>query len=279
VTLAARPGFAPNWRPPFRTVGIQWLGQSGFVLTGNRSQVLIDVYLSSDARRRAPPPVSAIDLTMVTLVLATHEHRDHLDLANWPLIAEASPVATFVVPGPLVASVQAAGIPRSRMVGAEPGVAFEVQGVGIVPLPSCHGITPGDAYTFGRELSDGAVRYLGYVVDIDGLKVYHAGDTISYAGQAELVRSTGARVALLPINGRDADRERRGIVGNLDSKEAAALAVASGVELAIPMHYDLIEGNLADPASFISAVDQLSASVSCVVLAGSRRMLWPISWA
>jgi L-ascorbate 6-phosphate lactonase len=57
-------------------------------------------------------------------------------------------------------------------------------------------------------------------------------------------------VALLPINGRDAEREARDIVGNLDGAEALGLARDAAIGSLVPMHYDLMDGNLADVDAF-----------------------------
>ncbi len=69
-------------------------------------------------------------------------------------------------------------------------------------------------------------------------------------GQAELLGRLGVDVALLPINGRDPEREAQDLVGNLDGPEALALARDTGVGSVVPMHYDLMEGNLGDADAF-----------------------------
>jgi L-ascorbate metabolism protein UlaG (beta-lactamase superfamily) len=107
-----------------------------------------------------------------------------------------------------------------------------------------------DAYTHGLPSDGGQVRYLGYVLDTPAGRVYHAGDTLRWPGQAELLAGLAVDVALLPINGRDAEREARDIVGNLDGAEALALARDAAIGSVVPMHYDLMEGNLADVEAF-----------------------------
>jgi len=67
-----------------------------------------------------------------------------------------------------------------------------------------------------------AVRYLGYVVDTPAGRLYHSGDTVRWPGDAELLGRHRVDLALLPINGRDEEREARDIVGNLDAGEALA---------------------------------------------------------
>jgi L-ascorbate metabolism protein UlaG (beta-lactamase superfamily) len=119
-----------------------------------------------------------------------------------------------------------------------------------------HGVTMEDAYGFGEELSGGAVRFLGYVVDVGQVRLYHAGDTIHYPGMEDTLRELAIHVALLPINGRDAEREARGIVGNLSEREAAWLATAIGAETVVPMHYDLFARNRGYPEWLVESVSR-----------------------
>src|SRR3989475_9335451 len=189
------------------------------------------------AERVSAPAFDPDDAVGVDLVACSHEHYDHLDLASLPAIARASPGARFVVPSPLVDPVAAAGIPRERLIGAQPDERIRLDGVTITPVPARHGVGMADAYTFGRELSGGLYRYLGYVLDDGVTRVYHAGDTIVYEGQAERMRALDVDLALLPINGRDHFREAAGVVGNMDHREAARLADEAGGGGPRPTHY------------------------------------------
>ncbi|HKW78307.1 MAG TPA: MBL fold metallo-hydrolase, partial [Candidatus Limnocylindria bacterium] len=134
-------------------------------------------------------------------------------------------------------------------VGARVGEELAVGDARIVPVPARHGVKVADAYTFGQELSGGLHRYLGYVITLGGVRVYHAGDTIRYEGMAERLRELRVDVALLPINGRTPEREARGLVGNLDHVEAADLAADAGIATVIPMHHDTIDGNTGSVAA------------------------------
>jgi len=118
--------------------------------------------------------------------------------------------------------------------------------VTVHPVPALHGVHVADAYTHGLPGDGDQVRYLGYVLETPAGRLYHAGDTLRWPGQAELLADLGVEVALLPINGRDARREALDIVGNLDAGEALALARDAAVATVVPMHYDLMEGNLGD---------------------------------
>jgi L-ascorbate metabolism protein UlaG (beta-lactamase superfamily) len=243
---------------PVPTGGVvaSWLGQAGFILRTPAVTALIDPFLAPYEGRRYESALAADEAVGVDLVLCTHEHVDHFDAESAPAIAKASPGAAFVVPTPIVDMVTESGVPADRVVGVQPGDRIEVAGMGIRPVPAMHGVTMDDAYGFGERLSGGAIRFLGYVVDADDVRVYHAGDTIHYPGMEDTLRELAIQVALLPINGRDAEREARGIVGNLSEREAASLATAIGVETLVPMHYDLFARNRGYPEWLVESVSR-----------------------
>jgi L-ascorbate metabolism protein UlaG (beta-lactamase superfamily) len=239
-------------------VALWWLGQAGFALRAGGdpggATVLLDPFLSPKPERLVPPPFAPDQAVGVRAVLCSHEHWDHLDADSLAALAAASPDAAVVVPSPLVPMVAALGVAPERVVGAQPGEPIELDGVTVHPVPACHGVDMADAYTFGRELSGGLYRYLGFVVEAGGVRVYHAGDTITYDGMAGWLEPLAPDVALLPINGRDRQREAHNIVGNMDHRDAAALAAALGVELLVPMHHDMFAGNLGFPAHLVDVV-------------------------
>jgi L-ascorbate 6-phosphate lactonase len=77
-------------------------------------------------------------------------------------------------------------------------------------------------------------------------------------------------VVLLPINGRDAERESQGIAGNLDEREAAELAAAAGAELLVPMHYDMFAANPGSPAKLVEIVGRDHPSLAVLVVSRDR---------
>jgi L-ascorbate 6-phosphate lactonase len=241
---------------PPRGVAASWLGQAGFILRTPSTTVMIDPFLAPYDGREYESGLTPADATGIDLVLCTHEHVDHLDADSVPAIAEASPQAVFVVPTPIVDMVTEAGIAADRVVGLQPGDPVELAGMRIRAVPAMHGVTMEDAYGFGETLSGGAIRFLGYVVDAGEVRLYHAGDTIHYPGMDETLCELAIDVAMLPINGRDAAREARGIVGNLSEREAAWLAAAIGVGTVVPMHYDLFARNRGYPEWLVESVSR-----------------------
>ena len=244
---------------------LSWLGQAGFVVRGAGVTALVDPFLSPYEGRRYESALAGEACTDIDVVLCTHEHVDHFDAVLAPLIARVSPQAVFVVPTPIVDMVTEVGIPPDRVVGLQPGVSWESPGLGVRAVPARHGVTMDDAYGFGESLSDGLVRFLGYVLEVDGVRIYHAGDTIHFEGMESTLRALQPDVALLPVNGRDAEREARGIIGNLSEREAAWLAPEIGARVLVPMHHDLFAVNRGWPAHVVEWVEREGRDVTVVV--------------
>ena len=239
------------------TVLLTWIGQAGFLLRTPATRLAVDPFLSDHPGRRFRSPVGVGDLAGTELVLATHQHLDHLDTPALASLLERDDRVRVVVPAPVVADAAEAGLPRDRLVGARPGEPVAAGDVTVHPVPSLHGVHVTDAYAHGLPGDGDEVRYLGYVLETPDGRVYHSGDTLRWPGQAELLRRHRVEVALLPINGRDAEREANDIVGNLDAGEALALARDAGIGTVVPMHYDLMDGNLGDVEEFARLAPEL----------------------
>jgi L-ascorbate 6-phosphate lactonase len=255
-------------------VGILWLGQSGFVLRFPTARVLIDAFLSPHRDRLVASPFSPREAKGFDVIACTHEHIDHLDLESLPALADSSPDARIVVPEPCVEMVVSDGIAAARVDGLQPGAPIEVSGITVHAIPACHGVHAADAYNFGGELSGGKIRYLGYVIQGGAVSVYHAGDTLLYDDLPRQLRQLAVDVALLPINGRDSAREAKDIVGNMSEAEAADLAVAARVKLAVPMHYDMFAANLGRPEKFVEAVRFRQGSPTVVIPARGEEFVY-----
>jgi L-ascorbate 6-phosphate lactonase len=260
--------------PAWGQVALWWLGQSGFGLRGNAAALVVDPFLADHPDRLFPPPVTPDKIGGLDAVVVTHDHLDHLDEESLPGLAEASPDARFVVPEPLVERLVDLGIPSERVAGARPDRPFELDGLTVHPVPASHGDDLEDGYGFGLEQSDGLYRYLGYVFDLGGVRVYHAGDTIPYTGMEDRLHDLRVDVALLPINGRDAEREGKGIVGNLDEEEAAQLAAAIGADLLVPMHYDMFAWNRGSPERLVELARTRHPELQILVPSRARRFVY-----
>jgi len=221
-----------------------FLGQAGFRLDLDGVGFVVDPWGSPHELRLIPPPPASLAAEGVDWLLVTHEHLDHLDLPYVPVVLEGSPRARVVLPA-AIASLVDGVVPDDRLVTVEPGDVLDLDGVEVRIVPAIHGVTTDDAYGDGTSLGGGP-RFVGYVLG-DGPRVYHAGDTIVTDVVRDALAPLDVDIALLPINGRDAEREARGLVGNMDAAEAVDLALDVGASLLVPYHWDGFAGNTVDP--------------------------------
>jgi L-ascorbate metabolism protein UlaG (beta-lactamase superfamily) len=233
-----------------RSLAFWGLGQVGVAIKGPGGVMYVDPYLTdSDGAggrlpRTFPPPLSPAEVTNATAVLLTHVHIDHTDPETVLPISEASPEARFVAPFTSNDILVETGLDGDRIFVPEVGEAVEVAGARVTAIPSSH-----------TELEHDPERgypYLGYVIEWNGVAVYHAGDTVVYDGLIETLSAWDIELAFVPINGRDYFRTGRGIIGNTDFRETAELTETLDIGLIVPTHYDLIEGNTVDPGYFVS---------------------------
>jgi L-ascorbate metabolism protein UlaG (beta-lactamase superfamily) len=236
-------------------VSLWWLGQSGVLVHYDGVCIAIDPYLSDSLTHKyattSKPHVRmtarVVDpalLAMVSVVTSSHNHTDHLDAETIGPMRQANPALAVLC--------------------SAANVDFAQQRLGMMPT----GLVLGTPYTHGpfvihavpaahnqREQDDaGHERYIGIVVEVGGVTIYHSGDTLRYDGMVELLRRWVIDVAVLPINGNDSARE---VAGNLDGVEAAQLAHDIGARLVVPCHYDMFAFNTADPAVFVDTARQL----------------------
>ena len=237
---------------PQRGVVVWWLGQSGFVLRGATATVVIDPFVTDFCSfgRLYDPPLEPEELDAVDLLLGTHDHVDHIDPLGFPRILAASPGAAAVVPEAVRERVVELVGSAERVLGASVGSAIEERGVSITPFPAVHGALPDDGYGF-HQTGSGEYPFLGYVLELDGVRIAHTGDTLVYDGLAERLRALDLDLLIVPINGTSWFREQRGIVGNMNVLEAAELAEASAARLVVPVHWDLFADNTEDPEHFM----------------------------
>lgn len=260
--------------PPPDSIAMWWLGQASIVLRGAGMTIYIDPFFSAYPDRLVPPPFAPASAPPANIILCTHEHVDHFDPQTLPGMAQASPDARFLVPLHLVEQTVALGISAGRVVGIQVGEQLHLGAMTVLAVPASHGLKAPPAnygFDFIEREGEKLYRYLGYIVEIAGVRVYHAGDTVVYDGMVEQLRQQEIDIAFLPINGRSYFREQKDIVGNMDEREAADLAAAAGVKLLVPIHYEMFAANQGRPGVLVDYVHTHHAGLSCLVPASGRR--------
>jgi L-ascorbate metabolism protein UlaG (beta-lactamase superfamily) len=156
--------------------------------------------------------------------------------------------------------------------GVRPGDRLELPGGGgLRVVPAIHALHPEDGYSEGGD----PPRFVGYVIEYDGVAIYHAGDTIADARLLAGLDGVRVDVALLPVNGRTFFRERQDLAGNLDARDAVALAAHCGASILVPVHWDLFEGNTERAGAAADAAAEAGAPVHVMTLSRERPWVVP----
>ncbi len=238
---------------------IWWTGQEGFVFKSHGQIIYIDPYLSSYAERITkgkpdehvrikPAPMKPEDVNNADIVLCTHDHADHIDPEGIPIIAAASARAQFVVPECARETMRDFGIEDERIHTMKGDDKLHIKDIHVHAVPAKH-------EEFDKHPQKG-YPYLSYVINIGGISIFHAGDTIPYEGQVERVKQHRIDLAFLPINGRDELRHKLNFEGNFTCEEAVQFALDIKAGLTIPMHYDMFTINTADINEFRRIADR-----------------------
>lgn len=212
---------APALQP--LVANIHWLGHDAFRIDGKGATIYIDPY-----RLKAGPAAD--------LILITHDHADHASPADVEKIKKPE---TVIVTTPAAASKLSGDIKTVK-----PGDELTVKGVFVRAVP---------AYNLNKFRSPGVpfhpkeAGHVGFVITVDGVRIYHAGDTDAIPEMAGLAPD----VALLPVSGT--------YVMTVDEAVDAAKAIRPKV--AVPMHVGEGIGTLDDAAGF-----KAKATVPVIVL-------------
>ena len=192
--------------------GLTWLGHAAFRWEGGGVTLYLDPW-------QIPSESHDADL-----VLISHPHFDHLDPASVAKIVKAD--AEIVTVADCASKLKEAGITNSVHV-VKPGDKLQVKGVAIEVIP---------AYNISKKFHTKESGWAGFVLEVNGVRLYHAGDT-DFIPEMHGLK---VDVALLPVSGTYV----------MTAEEAAQAARAINPKVAIPMHYGTIVGTLADAKRF-----------------------------
>ncbi|NOX71330.1 MAG: MBL fold metallo-hydrolase [Candidatus Micrarchaeota archaeon] len=197
---------------------IRWLGHDTFLIEAGGKVIYIDPY------------VLPVNSPLADIILVTHEHFDHL---NKEKIGEIRKPDTIFVCNKSVAS---------QLEGDKHVLEyFEKTDVGNITVECVPAYNPVKKYHpkgFG----------CGFVLEADGKRVYHAGDTDLIP---EMEKLENVDVALLPIGGT--------YTMNIDEAIDAALIIRP--RIVVPMHYGTLEGLDADPEEFKEKIESQSSII------------------
>ena len=196
--------------------GLHWLGHDSFRIDGS-CVVYVDPW-------KLPPGAPSADL-----ILVTHEHFDHFSIED---------IRKIAVPGTSVVGPQSVA---SQLAGEEILTVIAVSAGDVVTAGSAV-IAAVPAYNVDKYRSPGELFHpreaggVGYVVDLDGRRIYHAGDTDAIPE----MRGVDCDIALVPVGG----------TYTMTVEEAASACSFLDAALVVPMHYGDIVGRHSDALRF-----------------------------
>ncbi len=174
------------------------------------------------------------------LILVTHDHYDHLSPEDIARVRKESTV--LVLPASSKGQIGTAGFSSVQAWTLTPGESCRVGGVEVTAVA---------AYNKGKPFHPKANGWLGYVVELDGVRYYIAGDTDDIP-EARAVRCD---VALVPVGG----------TYTMDAQAAAELVNAIAPKAAVPTHYGSVVGGEEDAERFCALLDD---SIEGAILMG-----------
>jgi len=212
---------------------ITWLGHAAFLLEGSK-RVVIDPFLTGNPKAPVGPEELDVDL-----ILVTHGHGDHLgDAVEISKRTNAPVVCIYEL------SVILSG-KGAETVGMNIGGTARFDDVEVTMVKAVHSADVVD----GGIVSAGDP--VGFVVKMDGVTVYHAGDTDVFMDMKLIGELYRPKVAMLPIG----DFYTMGVKGAVKAVELIR------PEIAIPMHYDTFPAIKQDPKRFKEEAEKLGVKV------------------
>jgi L-ascorbate metabolism protein UlaG (beta-lactamase superfamily) len=193
---------------------IFWYGNAAVKLISAHTVIFFDPF-------EVPPQAPA------DVVLISHPHFDHLSPADLRKVAGENTV--FVTPRDKTCIKTIRALFHKDPITLKPGEQKSVAGITIEAVP---------AYNLNEAKGHPrAMGWVGYIITVDGIRVYHAGDT----AHIPEMKTLACDIALLPLG-------QLYTMQSVEDAARAALDVRAGI--AIPIHYGSYEGTENDAYRF-----------------------------
>jgi L-ascorbate metabolism protein UlaG (beta-lactamase superfamily) len=205
------------------TENIHWFGQAAVKITTDGKVIYIDPYQLKKADK-------------ADIILITHSHGDHLSPAD---IKKVATDKTVIIATPDCAT-KLKDIKKSKLLTSEPGFSTTIGDITIEAVP---------AYNVKKtKFHPKSNKWVGYVVTVNGVKIYHAGDT----ERVPEMKNIDCDIAMLPL----------GQTYTMSGPEEAAEAVKDvKAEIAIPIHFGMYEGKESDAETFKKLLEGTAAVI------------------
>ena len=198
-----------------RGINFQWIGHDGFRVSSESKTVYFDPYKLKSLHNKKDADI----------VLISHNHFDHLSVED---LAHVVGIKTHIVASKECVD-KLKGVGAAEVKGVAPGDRTSIEGVSVEAVA---------AYNTNKTFHPKADGKVGFVITLNNLRIYHAGDT----DVIPEMDSVNPDIALVPVSGT-----------YVMTAEEAARSVNEKIkpkQLAIPMHYGTIVGSEKDAKTF-----------------------------
>ena len=172
------------------------------------------------------------------IVFITHDHFDHYSEEDIDKVINEN--TTIIIPEGLLTKLLRKGINKNAIITVEPNEKYMVQGIEFETIPT---------YNTEETFHPKENGWVGYIIVIDGIRYYIAGDT----DITEENKKVKCDVAFVPVGG----------TYTMNFKEAAQLINEIQPKIAVPIHYGSVVGTRQDATDFIKL---LHPSIKGIIL-------------
>ena len=199
----------------------QWTGHDGFRITDlkNKRIIYIDPFQLSEKFKTKDADI----------VLVSHDHFDHLSIEDLTEIVNSN--TEIVAAKECLGKLQ--DLPAGRITTLNPGERASPRGLVVEAIR---------AYNTNKKFHPKEDNKIGFVITVDGHRIYHSGDTDIIPEMSGL----NPDIALLPVSGT--------YVMTADEAARATDEFVKPRKFAMPMHYGSIVGSEEDANKFKTAV-------------------------
>ena len=164
------------------------------------------------------------------IIFITHSHYDHYSEEDIKKIIKED--TKIVVTNDLQETASKL-TNEENVISVQPNEKYCVEGISFETIP---------AYNINKKFHPKQNNWVGYVIELNGLKYYIAGDT-DITDENKKVKCD---VAFVPVGG----------TYTMTSKEAADLVNIIKPKIAVPIHYGSVVGTKQDATDFVNLLDE-----------------------
>ena len=160
------------------------------------------------------------------IIFITHDHYDHYSEEDIDKVKKEDTI--FIVPEKLLKKLLLKGYNKNNIVMVVPNKQYIVHEIKFETVP---------AYNIDKQFHPKENEWVGYIIEINGVRYYIAGDT----DINEENKKVKCDVAFVPVGG----------TYTMNFEEAVYLVNKIEPQIAVPIHYGSIVGTNQDAINFV----------------------------